>query len=335
MTPALILHGGAGSMRDMDPSREQRYRAAMRDGARAAATILRGGGTALDAVCAAVEHMEDGGVFNAGLGACLTDQGGVEMDAAVMRGDDRGFGAVASVQGVKSPVRLARLVMERTPHCFLVGRGAESLAHSHDLPFREDFPSAARLEDWARKRKAVEAATPAGAHLERLAALAAVFGQSRDFGPVEIGGGDTVGACAIDRDGHLAAAVSTGGIWLKMSGRVGDSPLPGGGLWAVDGRGAAVATGTGETILRVLLCREAIDDPAAGPTTGAQRALDELTRRFGDDTAGLVTLGPDGSVGYALNTGGMGRATWNADMAEPACAIFPNEAWDRPGVRQR
>lgn len=333
MTEALILHGGAGSMKDMDPSRAGRYRDAMRLAAQAGRAVLQAGGAALDAVCRTVEHMEDSGVFNAGLGACLTDVGTVEMDAAVMRGQDRGYGAVASIEGVRHPVRLARAVMEHTPHCFLVGRGAEALARTHGLDFRADFPSPARREDWAKKKRIVDEADPTVPHVERLAALGAVFGQQRDFGPVEVGGGDTVGACAVDRAGHIAAAVSTGGIWLKMSGRVGDSPLPGGGLWAVDGQGAAVSTGTGETILRVLLCREAVDHLAAGRDDAAGRAIDLLTQHFGRDTAGLVLIRPDGAVGYGLNTAGMGRAAWCAGMAEPACAIRPDEPWDREGLR--
>jgi beta-aspartyl-peptidase (threonine type) len=331
MTPAFILHGGAGSMREMTGSRDLRYRAGMRAAACAGAAVLARRGSALDAVTAAVVSMEDSGTFNAGLGACLTDQGTVEMDGAVMRGEDRGYGAVASVRGVANPVRLARLVMEETPHCFLVGAGAEDLARRHALAFRSDFPSAARRAEWGEKRRAVLEGALDRPLAQRLAALGAVFGPSEDP-PVDLGRGDTVGACALDVHGHLAAAVSTGGIWLKMSGRVGDSPLPGAGLWAVDGAGAAVATGTGETILRVLLCREVVDAMGQGPGNAAALGIALLERHFGRDMAGVVSIAPDGRVGFSMNTAGMGRATWNPAMDEPATAVFPGDPWDRPGV---
>ncbi len=319
-------------MREMDGARAARYRAAMRRAAAAGAEVLARGESSLDACVAAVVEMEDSGTFNAGLGACLTDQGTVEMDAAVMRGEDRGFGAVASIKGVGNPVCLARLVMDETPHCFLVGGGAEELARAHGLSFRHDFPSPTRRAEWAEKRRSVLEGALGRPLSQRLAALGAVFGPSED-NAVDLGRGDTVGACAIDASGHLAAAVSTGGIWLKMSGRVGDSPLPGAGLWALDGCGAAVATGTGETILKVLLCREVVDQMARGPTEAATRGIALLERHFGRDMAGVVSVSPEGKVGYSMNTAGMGRATWNPSMDEPGTAVFPDEDWDRPGVR--
>ncbi|HCP47559.1 MAG TPA: hypothetical protein DIU15_16075, partial [Deltaproteobacteria bacterium] len=280
MKPTILLHGGAGSMKKMGDVRAKRYRQSLRDAAALGMTMLSGGSSALDAVEASVVHMEDSGAFNAGLGSCLTAGGCIEMDAAVMDGAQRLFGGVAAVPGVANPVRLARLVAETTPHCLLAGEGAAALARQHGLVFRVDFPSQERLDEWRKKKQRLEASADNDLS-SRLAAMGGVLGASEEDrvvdaeppvdgsqegdgsepqqrGDVDLGH-DTVGAVALDASGHVAAAVSTGGLWLKLPGRVGDSPLPGAGLWADDDVGAAVATGTGESILRALLSKEVVD----------------------------------------------------------------------------
>lgn len=328
--PVLILHGGAGAMRALAESDESRYRKGLREACAKGSAILESGGLALDAVSEAVRVMEDLGDFNAGLGSCLTIDGEIEMDAAVMRGSDRGFGAVAGIRGVANPVLVARKVMEETRYCILGAEGAVNFAREQGLGFREDFPSASRREDWQRKK--ISVASKGGLESGGLAALGGVLG--RPSGPPdpldEVS--DTVGACALDAHGGMATAVSTGGLWLKRAGRIGDSPLPGAGLWAVDGIGAAVSTGTGETILRTLLCKEVVDRMPLGAEGACGEGIALLEATFGPGTAGVIAIDSQGRAGFALNTRGMGRALWTGDMAEPAVAVWPDESWDRMDV---
>jgi len=314
-------------MRALKSRGEERYRSSLRAACAHAAGLLKDGAGALDAAVAATRYMEDIGQFNAGLGACLNMDGGIEMDAAVMDGTDRGFGAVAGVRGVANPVVLARHVMEQTQHCVLGGEGAADFARSLALPFRENFPSQQRREEWRRKKQKLEA--EGGLEAGGLAALGGVLGDSlAEPAPVD-DVADTVGACALDAAGHLASAVSTGGLWLKQAGRIGDSPLPGAGLWALDGLGAAVATGTGETILRMLLCKEVVDRMADGAGFAAQAGIDLLEEQFGINMAGVIAIDARGRTGFAFNTRGMGRALWTTGMDEPAVAVWPGEPWDR------
>jgi len=334
MTASILVHGGAGAMRGMTPAREARYRTGLRAAAAAGQRVLEAGGAALDAAVAAVVAMEDGGVFNAGLGSCLTSDGTVEMDAAVMRGADRGIGAVASIEGVANPVLLAREVMLDTPHCVLAAEGAMSFARDRGLLFRDDFPPRSRLAEWERKKARLEART-AGKTLEQgLAELGGVLGDQEDAvsGSDPVGDNhDTVGAVACDARGGVAAAVSTGGIWLKMPGRVGDCPLPGAGFWALDEQGAAVATGTGESLMRVMICKHVVDGMRDGATAqeASVASVALLEEHFGPDQGGVIAVSPRGAIGWALNTNGMGRGTWRSGMDEPAVAVWPSEEWDR------
>ncbi len=319
-------------MRGMTPEREARYRDGLRAAADAGRAVLESGGSALDAAVAAVVDMEDGGVFNAGLGSCLTSGGTVEMDAAVMSGSDRGIGAVASIADVANPVQLARAVMDRTPHCLLAARGAEEFAREHGFALREDFPPSARLAEWERKRERLEARA-AGKSLEQgLAELGGVLGDQEDDPSGDPVGDDhdTVGAVAFDAAGSVAAAVSTGGIWLKMPGRVGDSPLPGAGFWAVDGEGACVATGTGESLMRVMISKHVTDRIVAhGDVSKAcDEAVALLAEHFGVNQGGVIAVGPDGAPGWSINTNGMGRSLWRQGMESPAVAVWPDEDWD-------
>lgn len=318
-------------MPSMKPARERRYRDGLRAAADAGAAVLRGGGSALEAVTVVNVHMEDSGVFNAGLGSCLTSGGAVEMDAAVMDGSDRGYGAVAGVKGVANPIVLARRIMEDTPHCILGGAGAVEFARAAGLRFRDDFPSPERLADWTRRREAIAGALDSGDLRERLATLGGVLGEESEVPDAPVGATDTVGVIAVDSEGHLAAGASTGGIWMKLPGRIGDSPLIGAGIWALDGVGAAVATGTGESIMRVLMCREVVDAmPAWGAQGACERGVGLLQEHFGTGVGGVVGVGPDGRLGYSFNTRGMGRSAWRAGMDEAAVAVWSGEDWDRP-----
>lgn len=327
MTATLIIHGGAGRMPTMSGPREAEYRDGLRAACSAGAAVLRRGGGALEASMVATEFMEDSGGFNAGLGSCMTMGGTIEMDAAVMEAGRR-FGAVAGVSRVKNPVRLAHAIIEHTPHCILAAGGAEAFARQQGLAFREDFPSADRHAIWAARIAKLDPSKDLG---ESLAALGGVLGEAdegAEIGPATRG--DTVGACAVDSGGACAGAVSTGGIWLKLPGRVGDVPLPGAGIWvAPDGSGVAVSTGTGESLLRTLLCREAVDFMDSRSAQDAcDAAIALLTRETGPGQGGLIAVDRRG-FGWGLSTRGMGRAVWREGMEEPAVAVWPGEGWDR------
>jgi L-asparaginase / beta-aspartyl-peptidase len=330
----IIIHGGGGRMRSMGAGREQQYRDGLRAACLAGAAILKQGGSALEASIAANVWMEDSGIFNAGLGSCLTYDGEVEMDAAIME-KGRRFGAVASVSGVRNPVLLAQAVIENTPHTLLAGPGATEFARKQGMEFREDFPAAIRKKTWGARREELDS----GRLEEGLAALGGVLGTQDEGEEIAalrqanepVTEGDTVGAVARDRHGDCAGAVSTGGIWMKLPGRVGDCPLPGAGIWvAPNGDGAAVATGTGESLMRTLISREVVDRMAQGSAQAAcESAIALLESEIGPGQGGVIGVSSRG-FGWALNTRGMGRAVWADGMDEPAVAIWPDEGWDRP-----
>jgi len=260
--------------------------AACADGCLAAArvghAILAGGGSALDAVEAACAALEDDPLFNAGTGACLNADGEIELDASIMEGSSLRAGGVALVRGVKNPIRLARLVMERSPHVLLAADGAERFAREQGV---EPHPpallvTARALERWREERA--------------------------EGIPPRLG---TVGAVAIDAAGRVAAATSTGGTSGKLAGRIGDSPLPGCGLYADDAAGAVSATGQGEAIIRVVLSKFVCDRMAAGDPADAAAAagVRQLARVGGD--GGIIAVDRDGRLGFATNTPRMSRAS--------------------------
>jgi isoaspartyl peptidase/L-asparaginase-like protein (Ntn-hydrolase superfamily) len=316
-------------MNQMTEARSARYRRGLYRAAQAGVERLEAGGSAFDAVTAATAAMEDSGIFNAGLGACLTAAGEIELDAAVMDGRDRGFGAVAGVRGVKNPIELARHVLLDTEHCILGGEGAAQFAAEMGLPFRTNYPSEARLADWRDKKRTLDSLVGLDSLSERVASLGGALGEDEDD---PVGRGDTVGCIAMDREGNLAAAVSTGGIWMKQAGRIGDSPLPGAGIWSVNGEGAAVATGTGELILRVLLCREVVERMKADSAFPCREGIDLLGATFGEGSGGVIGIRPGGEPSFSFNTRGMGRALWRDGGEGIATAIWPDDPWAHSDV---
>src|SRR5262245_45947966 len=224
--PSLIVHGGAG---DLDPNRGADAQAGCRRAIAAGLAVLAAGGGAVDAVCAAVRVLEDDPLFNAGTGSALSRTGVPECDAAVMDGSTVRIGAVAAMADAPNAIAIARAVLEDGEHCLLCGDGAWAFAAERG--FRPAAPGALVTE---RQRLRMEA--------ER----------ERRASPGSRSGG-TVGACAIDAAGHVAAATSTGGMPFKRPGRIGDTPLCGCGTYADDRGGAASATGHGETILRITM----------------------------------------------------------------------------------
>ena len=284
--PALVAHGGAGSWEGAD------LEVAMREVARAAQAGLEAArsGSAVDMVTEAVAYMEDVGVFNAGVGSVLDFTGGITMDAAVMRGRDLRAGAVAGVTYPRNPVRLARAVLELTPHVLLVGPWADRLAERLGVP-RHPGPSQRALERWRRIKES-------GGGQDQL--YRSWLEAARRLGY------DTVGAVAVDSDGMTAAAVSTGGVALKLPGRVGDSPIVGAGLYA-DQLSAFSATGVGEYIIAVGLSIRASMKyvQQRDIAVAIEEALRDLTSRFGPGTAGLVGISSVGAAYGSFNTRAM------------------------------
>ncbi|MDI3259648.1 MAG: isoaspartyl peptidase/L-asparaginase [Sinobacteraceae bacterium] len=300
----LALHGGAG-----DPPRDADGRAqreALRAIAVQAHALLVAGGSALDAVTLAVERLEECPLFNAGVGAVLNRDGRPELDAAVMDGRVRACGAVAGLARVKSPVRLARAILERTPHVFFAGAGAEALARELGLEMVEPdhFITDARRRQLAQARKAGaitldhdHAHEPAG---DRPRDDDAAFG--------------TVGAVARDARGHLAAATSTGGLTNKLPGRVGDSAVIGAGTFADDDSCAVSCTGTGEAFIRAgfgLAVHARLSWCGWDLDRACAEAL-HAVRRYGG-RGGCIAVDRDGQLALPFNARSMYRAWVGAD----------------------
>jgi beta-aspartyl-peptidase (threonine type) len=305
---ALVIHGGAGVIeRDhLGAEDERAIRAELDAALDAGHAVLARGGSALDAVEAAVRALEDSPRFNAGHGAVFDADGRHELDASVMEGHTRRAGAVAGVTTIRNPVSLARAVMEHSPHVMLIGAGAEAFAGTRgDI---EQVPNA--YFDTAHRRRELEQAQAR----ERADADAADNLKGKYFG--------TVGAVALDANGHIATATSTGGMTNKRWGRVGDTPLVGAGTWA-DERCGVSGTGWGEFFIR---CAVAHDIAARVAYRGdtLQDATDAVilhaVPELGGD-GGAIALDRDGNVVMAFNTSGMYRG-WVRPDGTRGTAIF-------------
>ena len=290
MGAAMIIHAGAGSGKYAPGDRRFQELLSAVEAGRAAMKK----GSSLDGVEAAVRYMEECGAFNAGRGSCLTVEGRVELDAAIMSGEGRKGAGVGAVTCTYHPVTLARRVMEKTPHILIVGDRCRAYLHAAGLPADRLRPSpTAKL----RFKTMTERGTPGQRKMDLWRGLQE---------------GNTVGAVALDAAGVPSAAVSTGGMWLKLPGRVGDSAVIGAGLYADSRAGAASATGTGEEIIRNSLCLKACEYlTKAGAPAAAKRAIELITSASGRGTAGIITVDLKGRVGAALNTEAMGRAWYD------------------------
>ena len=305
---SIAIHGGAGTMsRDaMTPENEAEYRAALDRGLAAGTAVLERGGTALDAVAAVVTTMEDDPHFNAGRGAVFTWDGTNSLDAAIMDGKTRKAGAVSGLSRTKNPVLLARAVMDKGPHVFLSGEGAEQFARLHGLP-EVDPAYFYTQERWDQLQKL---------KAEKLSA----YDVDHKYG--------TVGAVAVDSEGHVAAATSTGGMTGKRWGRIGDAPVIGAGTYADDRACAVSATGTGEYFIREGVAHEIcarIRFTGESPQIAADTVMLEVGEMGGD--GGVIVIAPDGQSAFSFNTPGMYRARANSNGLKEV-AIFRN---DGPG----
>ncbi len=305
MTWSLAIHGGAGTMRReaMTPALEAEFRAALADALAAGTAVLTRGGSALDAVEAAVVVLEDDPLFNAGRGAVLGYSGAIELDAAIMDGSTRAAGAIAGASGAKNPVRLARAVMERSPHVMLSWQGADEFAREHGV--EQAAPDWLVLPERRRQLEELKASKSGG------------FDADFKYG--------TVGAVALDNAGHVAAATSTGGITGKRWGRVGDSPIIGAGTYADDRACAVSATGAGEFFIREAVAHE-ICARMRLVGESAQQAADTVIGQVGalGGNGGVIVIAPGGEAVFSFNTPGMYRArASNTGVHE--VAIFEDE----------
>ncbi len=309
VSPVLVIHGGAGVIkRDMTPAKEKAVRAAMTRALQGGFAQLEAGRSALDAVASALTVLEDDPSFNAGKGAVFTHDGKNELDAAIMDGYTLRAGAVAGVQRVKNPILLARAVMEQSPHVMLSGAGAEAFAQSIGMPLVD--PSYFRTEErWQQLQKALkeDAARQPHADVET----------AKHFG--------TVGAVALDAQGHLAAGTSTGGMTDKRWGRIGDSPLIGAGTYANSGC-AVSGTGWGEFYIRTVaahtICMKVTQMRVPLKRAAAEVINQEIPSLGGN--GGAIALDAQGRVSIPFNTDGMYRGWIGADGV-PHVAIYGDE----------
>lgn len=309
MSMAIIVHGGAGTITADHADIAQ---AGCKEAALIGWGVLQTGGSALDAVEAAVRALEDNPNYNAGTGACLTTGGRIELDAGIMLGEGLRVGAVASVELIKNPISLARQVMD-SPHVLLVGKGAQTFAREQGIPFCtfEDLLTERQYLKWkeAQNEEATSEEEPRY-HRREVSSRPA---QKEEHG--------TVGAVAIDSSSILAAATSTGGISNKYPGRVGDSPLVGCGFYA-DENAAISCTGHGEDFIRLLIAMRTANFVASGMTArdAAEAAIAVLGARA-EGTGGLIVVDRLGNVGFAWNSENMVHAYMTENLVEPIAGV--------------
>ncbi len=304
-TWSLAIHGGAGVIErgSLTPDKERAYRAAMLTAMDAGSAVLRRGGSSLDAVEATIRVLEDDPLFNAGRGAVFTADGRNELDASIMDGNTRKAGAVAGVTRTRNPISLARAVMDKSRHVLLAREGADQFSVEQGL--EQVDPAYFRTE--SRWQQLLDGRRD----------------NARLLDPTHSRG--TVGAVAIDVNGHLAAGTSTGGMTGKRWGRVGDSPLIGAGTYAVDGVCAVSATGSGEFFIRTSAARQVCDRIAWQRLSGqhaAEATIADIGSIGGD--GGVIVMDGSGQIAFAMNSSGMYRG-WVTSSMPAATAIYSNE----------
>ena len=311
----ILIHGGAGVKkikRTDDITRS--LKSAVSNGFD---LLKRSSNKAVDSVEAAVASMEDSGVFDAGVGSYLTIDKTVEMDASIMDGRDISAGSVGMAMGIKNPIKLARKIMERTDHVMMVSDGVTRLSKLFGNTV-EEYPQELNkkiLNEYNKLMKNVRIISKKNNKLTMLSSAASQEKSHHHY--------STVGAVAIDKDGNVASAVSTGGIWLKMHGRIGDSAIIGSGIYADNKSGAACATGYGEYIMRLCLCKYACDQMQSRNSAhlSSKKSIDVLTERFGKNTGGIITVDIKGRFGRACNTRFMPTAMITNKNQKPVIAF--------------
>ena len=298
---ALALHGGAGTIlrSAMTPEKEEAYKSALQAALDAGYAVLEKGGTALDAVEQTVISLEDCPLFNAGRGSVFTNDGQQEMDASIMEGKNRAAGAVSMVKGVRNPIGLARLVMEKSGHVMLAGEGANHFATAMNVKMEDKdyFYDQFRYEQWQAMKGSSEF------QLDHSVKKDEKFG--------------TVGAVALDEYGDIAAATSTGGMTNKKFGRVGDSPIIGSGTYANNKTCAVSCTGSGEFFIRGVVAYDVsclMEFKGYSLAQASQEVVNERLLEINGD-GGLIAIDRSGNISMPFNTEGMYRASrnWKTD----------------------
>jgi len=313
--PVLVIHGGAGVQhKDLSPAEEKAARDALRQALLQGHQALAAGKPALEAVTVAITVLEDDPTFNAGKGAVFTHDGRNELDAALMDGATLKAGAVAGVQRVRNPILLAEAVMQHSPHVMMVGQGAEAFASSQGMTLVD--PAYFRTEKrWQQLQRALKEEASGQAHAD--------LETAKHFG--------TVGAVALDAEGHLAAGTSTGGMTNKRYGRVGDAPIIGAGTYA-NATCAVSGTGWGEYYIRTAAAHDIcarMEYLKQGPEQAARDVINTRIPALGGD-GGAIVLSADGRAATPFNTQGMYRGWIGADGV-PHVAIFDDETLTLPG----
>lgn len=292
---AIAIHGGAGTLVKgmMSPEKEKAYKKALATALETGHAVLKGGGTATEAVIQAVVELEDSPLFNAGKGSVFTADGTHEMDAAIMEGGSLNAGAVSLITGIKNPIVLARDVMEKSEHVFLAGEGAMKFANSLDYPIEDEtyFYDAFRFQQW-QEIKGTDAF-----QLDHAVKKDSKFG--------------TVGAVACDLHGNLAAATSTGGMTNKRFGRIGDSPVLGAGNYANNKTCAVSCTGSGEFFIRGVAAYDVsclMEYKGLSLEAAAREVIEKRLLDIGGD-GGLIAVDAHGNIAMPFNTEGMYRAS--------------------------
>ena len=293
MNFSLAIHGGAGTITrsSMTSDKEQKYLQALDNALKAGETILKNGGTSLDAVSAAVQNLEDCPLFNAGKGSVFTNSGGHEMDASIMDGRDLSAGAVAGVRSVKNPVLLARAIMEKSEHVFLAGQGAAAFAKSIGMQFEVDE----YFYDEFRYQQLQEAISSGKVLLDH------TENGNKKFG--------TVGAVALDQHGNLAAATSTGGMTNKRYNRIGDTPMIGAGTYANNATCAISCTGHGEYFIRSVVAYDIsclIEYKGLSLQEACEIVVQQKLVKIGGE-GGLIAVDAKGNIELPFNSEGMYR----------------------------
>jgi len=309
--PVIVVHGGAGTWQ---PERRKEGLKGVEAAAKKGFEVLTKKGTALDAVEQAVTLMEDNEVFNAGLGSALTLDKKIEMEASIMDGKTLRAGAAGLLKNVKNPIRLARLIMENTDHVFIVGEDAEKLAKLFNLETRNPYTKL-REKHWHELMNKLR-----NGKLDYLPKLESLLKKYPEIMELE-----TVGAVALDSNGNVAAATSTGGFSLKFPGRIGDSPLIGCGTYADNKAGACSATGIGEIAIRLVLAKNVCDLMRHG--ADAEKAVEESIRLVNTrmqgivNFMGLIAVDIHGGIGAAHNSPNMCWAYMTGAMRKPKAAL--------------
>jgi len=295
----LAIHGGAGTILKsaMTPEKEAAYKTALQHALDEGYLILEAGGSALDAVEKAVSLLEDSPLFNAGKGSVFTAAGTHEMDASIMEGKSLQAGAVSAITGVKNPVQLARLVMEKSGHVFLSGAGAEAFARDQQVSFcdKDYFYDELRYQQWQELKDTDHF------QLDHAAKKEQKFG--------------TVGAVALDSAGNVAAATSTGGMTNKQYGRVGDSPMIGAGNYANNNTCAISCTGSGEFFIRAVVAYDVsclMEHKGMTLQAACAEVIQNRLLKIGGD-GGLIAVDRQGNIALEFNTEGMYRGQRNSN----------------------